>query len=135
MAATSVTGTHARPGSRRVGAARRFSGSSARTAPLRRTAPAVAAGVRWDRLGRLALLFVLASLAYLYVSAGAHLLSKLSQAHTHSAQVRSLRREHALLVSQHEVLSRQSTLEAEARRLGMIQPGEQPFIATGLPND
>jgi cell division protein FtsB len=94
-----------------------------------------AAGVRWDRLGRLALLFVLASLVYLYVSAGVHLLSKLSQAHAHSAQVRALRGEHALLVSQHQLLSRQSTVEAEARRLGMIKPGEQPFIATGLPGN
>lgn len=76
---------------------------------------------------------VLASLAYLYLSAGVHLLSKLSQAHAHTAQVRALRREHALLVSQHELLGRQSTLETEARRLGMITPGEQPFIATGLP--
>jgi cell division protein FtsB len=90
---------------------------------------------RWDRLGRLALLCVLVALVYLYASAGVHLLSKLSQAHAHSAQVRALRREHALLVSQHEQLSRQSTLEAEARRLGMIKAGEQPFIATGLPND
>ena len=107
-----------------------MSGPSAR---LARGAPVAAVGVRWDRLGRLALLFVLASLVYLYVSAGVHLLSKLSQAHAHRAQVSALRREHAQLVSQHELLSRQSTLEAEARRLGMIKPGEQPFIATGLP--
>jgi cell division protein FtsB len=91
--------------------------------------------VRWDRLGRLALLFVLAALLYLYLSAGIHLLSKLSQSHAHSAQVQALKREHAQLVRQHEVLGRQSTVEAEARRLGMIKPGEQPYIATGLPND
>ena len=30
---------------------------------------------------------------------------------------------------------RQATLEAEARQLGMIKPGEQPFIATGLPDN
>jgi cell division protein FtsB len=135
MAATSAAGTRARARTGGAAGARRVSGGSARGAQLRRAAPISAAGVRWDRLGRLALLFVLASLVYLYVSAGVHLLSKLSQAHAHSAQVRALRHEHALLVSQHELLSRQSTLEAEARRLGMIKPGEQPFIATGLPNN
>jgi cell division protein FtsB len=135
MAATGALGTRARVGSRGAAAPRRLSGASARSAAPRRAAAVSGAGVRWDRLGRLALLFVLAALVYLYASAGVHLLSKLSQARAHSAQVRALRLEHAQLVSQHELLSRQSTLEAEARRLGMIKPGEQPFIATGLPNN
>jgi cell division protein FtsB len=52
-----------------------------------------------------------------------------------SAAVAALRSEHAALARQHDVLARQSTLEAEARQLGMIKPGEQPFIATGLPNN
>jgi cell division protein FtsB len=133
MATTSAVGTRARAGS--AGAARRAAAASPRGARARRSTPTAAAGVRWDRVGRLALLCVLASLVYLYLSAGIHLLSKLSQAHAHSAQVRALRHEHALLVSQHQMLGRQSTLEAEARRLGMIKPGELPFIATGLPGD
>ncbi|HWX75681.1 MAG TPA: hypothetical protein VNZ05_10260 [Solirubrobacteraceae bacterium] len=96
---------------------------------------AASAGVRWDRLGRLALLFVLAALAYLYLSAGIHMLSKYFQDRRVSAAVVALRREHAGLVRAHEALARQSTLEAEARQLGMIKPGEQPFIATGLPSN
>jgi hypothetical protein len=94
-----------------------------------------AGGVRWDRLGRLALLCVLAALLYLYVSAGIHMLSKWLQDRRARAAVVSLQHEHALLVQQHEALGRQATLEAEARRLGMIKPGEQPFIVTGLPNN
>jgi len=91
--------------------------------------------VRWDRLGRLALLFLLAALLYLYLSAGIHMLSKWSQDRRNSAAVVALGREHAQLLRQHEVLARQATLEAEARQLGMIKPGEQPFIATGLPDN
>jgi cell division protein FtsB len=102
--------------------------------PARRS-PAAGAGVRWDRLGRVALLFVLAALLYLYLSAGIHMLSKWSQDRHVSAAVAALRSEHAALARQHDVLARQSTLEAEARQLGMIKPGEQPFIATGLPNN
>lgn len=91
--------------------------------------------MRWDRLGRIALLFVLVALVYLYASAGVHLLGKVSQERSHSAQVHALAAERSLLVRQHEALSRQSTLEAEARQLGMIKPGEQPFVVTGLPRD
>jgi cell division protein FtsB len=92
-------------------------------------------GVRWDRLGRIALLFVLAALLYLYLSAGIHMLQKWSQERRDSATVVGLKREHAQLARQHELLGRQATLEAEARRLGMIKPGEQPFVVTGLPNN
>ena len=91
--------------------------------------------MRWDRLGRLALLFLLVALLYLYLSAGIHMLSKWSQDGRTSAAVVALKHEHAQLLAQHEVLARQATLEAEARQLGMIKPGEQPFIATGLPDN
>src|ERR1700730_712146 len=117
--------------SRGLGAVR---GAARRARPAPRTA-LTGAGVRWDRLGRVALLFVLAALLYLYLSAGIHMFSKWSQDRRGSAAVVALKPEHALLVRQHEVLGRQATLEAEARQLGMIKPGEQPFIATGLPSD
>jgi cell division protein FtsB len=91
------------------------------------------AGVRWDRLGRVALLFVLAALLYLYLSAGVHTLSKWAQERRDGAAVAALQREHARLARQHEALGRQATLESEARQLGMIKPGEQPYLASGLP--
>ena len=108
------------------------------TLPRERAAPravTAGAGVRWDRLGRVALLFVLGALMYLYLSAGIHMLSKWAQARRDSAAVAALKHEHALLLHQHEALGKQATFEAEARQLGMIKPGEQPFIATGLPSN
>jgi cell division protein FtsB len=92
-------------------------------------------GVRWDRLGRIALLLVLAALLYLYLSAGVRLFTTWSAEHHDNASVVALRHEHALLAQQHAALARQSTLEAEARRLGMIKAGEQPFVITGLPGN
>ena len=83
----------------------------------------------------MALLCVLAALLYLYLSAGIHMLSKWAQAGHDSAAVTALKHEHALLLRQHEALGKQATLEAQARQLGMIKPGEQPFIATGLPSN
>jgi hypothetical protein len=94
-----------------------------------------AARVRWDRLARLAMLFVLGALLYLYLSAGMRMLSTWSQAHRGGAAVAAMTREHALLLRQHELLGRQGTLEAEARRLGMTKRNEQPYIVSGLPNN
>jgi hypothetical protein len=94
-----------------------------------------AARVRWDRLGRAAMLCVLAALVYLYLSAGVHMLSTWRQSQHDGAAVTSMEREHRLLVRQHESLSNQSTLESEARRLGMMKKGEQPYVVGSLPNN
>jgi hypothetical protein len=94
-----------------------------------------AARVRWDRVGRLAMLCVLGALLYLYLSAGIHMLSTWSQARGVRSAVTAMQREHATLVREHEALGRQGTLEAEARRLGMMKRGEQPYIVSGLPNN
>jgi cell division protein FtsB len=104
-----------------------------------RSRPPIAAGpvarIRWDRLGRLAMICVLAVLVYLYVSAGVRLFSTWSQARSDSAQVVTLEREHTLLQHQHESLGRRGTVEEEARKLGMVKPDEQPYVITGLPNN
>ena len=91
--------------------------------------------MRWDRLGRVAMLCVLVALAYLYLSAGIHLLSTWREARGDSAKVTTMQREHAQLQRQHEALGRLGTVEAEARRLGMMKPGERPYIVSGLPNN
>ncbi len=91
--------------------------------------------MRWDRLGRLAMLFVLAALLYLYLSAGFHMYSTWGQARKDSASVAALEHEHTRLVRQHEALGRQGTVESEARKLGMKREGEQQYVVTGLPSN
>ena len=91
--------------------------------------------IRWDRVGRVAMLLVGVALAYLYLSAGIHMLSTWSQSRHDSATVAAMEREHTSLSHEHEVLGRQGTLEGEARRLGMMKRGEQPYIVSGLPNN
>jgi cytochrome c-type biogenesis protein CcmH/NrfG len=97
--------------------------------------PGTAARVRWDRLGRLAMLFVLVALLYLYLSAGFHMYSTWGQARKDSASVVALEHEHTRLVRQHEALGRQGTVESEARKLGMRKEGEQQYVVTNLPNN
>jgi hypothetical protein len=91
--------------------------------------------VRWDRLGRMAMLLVLGVLVYLYLSAGIRMLSTWRQARSDSSAVTAMEHEHLLLTRQHEALGKQATLEAEARRLGMMHMGEQQYIVSGLPNN
>jgi hypothetical protein len=89
--------------------------------------------VRWDRVGRVAMLCVLAALVYLYLSAGIHMFSTWRESHRDGAAVATLEHEHRLLSSQHEALSKPSMLEQEARQLGMMKHGEQPYAISGLP--
>jgi hypothetical protein len=91
--------------------------------------------VRWDRLGRAAMLCVMAALVYLYLSAGIHMFSTWRQSHRDSAAVVSMEREHRALVRQHQTLSQPGTLEADARQLGMMRKNEQPYVVSGLPSN
>ena len=93
------------------------------------------ARVRWDRVGRLAMLCVLGALLYLYLSAGVRMFSTWRQARGDSAAVVALEREHRLLLRQHEALGSRATLEAEARKLGMMKAGERQYIVSGLPDN
>ncbi len=79
------------------------------------------------------MLCVTVAIVYLYLSAGVHLLSTWGESKRDSSQVRALERQNRLLQSQHTALSSQGTLQAEARRLGMIRPGEQAYVVSGLP--
>lgn len=112
---------------------RRSSASSSRSRAARRSA--LAPRVRWDRVGRVAMLCVLVALLYLYASAGVHMLSSWRQSRRADATVASLRSEHTRLKRQHEALLAPGTLEAEARQLGMMHKNEQPYVITGLPNN
>ncbi len=107
----------------------RHGGRSSRSAK-----PAVGR-VRWDRLGRIAMLLVLVALVYLYLSAGAHLLSSWKQSRRDNATVATMEREHRALESQHSALASQSTLEIEARQLDMVRPGERTYVVTNLPRN
>jgi len=93
------------------------------------------ARVRWDRLGRMAMLCVLVALVYLYASAGLHMLSTWRQSQRDGAAVAALEREHRALVHQREALMAAGTLETEARQLGMMKGGEQPYVIDGLPDN
>jgi hypothetical protein len=83
----------------------------------------------------MAMLCVLVALVYLYASAGLHMLSTWRQSRHDSATVASMQREHTQLIRQRQALTAPGTLEAQARQLGMMKQGEQPYVITGLPEN
>jgi hypothetical protein len=79
------------------------------------------------------MLCVLGALLYLYISAGARYLSTWREARHRSAAVSSLEKANARLRAQRIALGKPATVQAEARRLGMVRAGERAYIVTGLP--
>jgi cell division protein FtsB len=89
--------------------------------------------VRWDRLGRIGLLVVLAVVAGLYVRQGLSLLSTHSQAQQQESIVSHLSHQNAQLMAEQRTLNDPRAIERDARALGMVRPGERPYVVTGLP--
>jgi cell division protein FtsL len=91
--------------------------------------------VRWDRLGRIAMLFVLIALVFLYIGTGFHMLSTWRQSHRTTARVAAMESEHGRLIAEHNRLSSQANLEDQAKALGMQRPDEQTYIVGNLPKN
>jgi cell division protein FtsB len=89
--------------------------------------------IRWDRVGRWALLFVLGLVLYLYIGPLRTWVSTWQEAKQKRGEVATLRAENTKLRAHEQDLERSSALEREARRLGMVKAGERAYIVEGLP--
>jgi len=107
-------------------------GSAARPSPSTALG-AAALRVRWDRVGRVALLLLLAAVALLYVGPARSLVSTWQSSNAKQARLAALEREHEALVTRSKALHDPRTIEAEARRLGMVRPGERSYVVRNLP--
>ena len=84
--------------------------------------------IRWDRLGRWALIAVFAFVLYLYVGPAVSWVSTYRQAGEKRAEVASLKERNAELRARRAELRDKRALEREARRLGMVKAGEKAFV-------
>jgi cell division protein FtsB len=91
------------------------------------------ARVRWDRIGRFALLLVGVLVVCLYVNPLRTYVATLQEAKAKRAEVATLQREYSALVSRQRALRRPGSIELEARRLGMVRRNERAFVVKGLP--
>jgi cell division protein FtsB len=91
--------------------------------------------IRWDRLGRWALIAVLGFVLYLYIGPAATWVSTYKDAKRKRADVAALKAENARLRERRKELRDPASLEREARRLGMVKAGEKSDVIEGLPSE
>ena len=82
----------------------------------------------------MALLAGIVVLAGFYVSAGVNLVIDHTDSVNRRDQVIRLQQENAALLAKKRALVGPLGVAAEARRLGMVMPGEIPYVVTGLPS-
>jgi hypothetical protein len=90
-------------------------------------------GIRWDRLGRVALLCVLAGVLFLYIGPTMSWIEAYREAGRKREEVAALKERNRELRARKAQLQRPGTLEREARRLGMVRAGERAYVVEDLP--
>jgi cell division protein FtsB len=97
--------------------------------PRRRT------NIRWDRVGRLALLGTLFVILMLYISPAKHWWEQSRTANAQEQELQELSEENRGLKKRVRALRDPGALEREARRLGMVRQGERAYVIEGLPGE
>jgi cell division protein FtsB len=100
-------------------------GSARRRAPARSRQQS---SIQWHKVGRLALLFTLFVIVLLYIRPISHWIQQRSTAAHSESDLRALQREHDRLAARLRQLSGPGAVEREARKMGMVRQGEQPYV-------
>ncbi len=95
----------------------------------------MASRIRWDRVGRIALLCVAALVLYLYIGPTSAWISTYHESKQRRAALAELKQENKRLVARRDELRKPETLERIARELGMVRAAEKAYVVTGLPPD
>lgn len=88
--------------------------------------------VRWDRVGRVALVLVLFGVLVSYLNPVVNLVDAWRDSKAGEQHLTQLKAENASLREQVERAGNTATLEREARKLGMVKPGERAYVIEGL---
>jgi Septum formation initiator len=84
--------------------------------------------IRWDRVGRWALICVFAFVLYLYVGPARTWIGTYAEAKRKREEVADLRDRHEQLLERKRGLTREGAVELEARKLGMVKAGERLYV-------
>jgi cell division protein FtsB len=91
-----------------------------------------ASRIRWDRFGRVALVLVLFAVLISYIGPTLHVFDTWRESRAGEARLADLKVENARLEREARELDKPSAAIAEARKLGMVAPGEQAYVIDGL---
>ncbi len=89
---------------------------------------AASSRIRWDRVGRWALICVFAFVIYLYIGPARTWISTYAEAKRKREDVAKLRERRAELQQRRRALARAGAVELEARKLGMVKAGEKLYV-------
>jgi cell division protein FtsB len=104
-----------------------------RPAPRRRPAARKSASrIKWDRVGRIALVLVLFAVAYSYLNPAIDLFKTYQSTTAAKAEFHELLRENKRLHRAVHTADKAAIVEGIARKQGMIADGETPFVLHGL---
>ena len=90
--------------------------------------------IRWDRIGRALIIGVCLLIAVLYIRPLVSIVSARGEAADRRSEVQRLQVVNDRLTKRVEALKSPAALEIEARRLGMVKPGERAYVIKGLPD-
>ena len=88
--------------------------------------------VHWDRVGRVALLFLLCAVLLSYINPVVNFLDAWKDNRTEKAQLAELKEENAQLRERVVALDGPAEAERAARRIGMVAEGEGSYVIEGL---
>lgn len=91
--------------------------------------------VRWDRVGRVALVLVLFGVLVSYLNPVVSLVDSWRDSKLGEQRLAELKHQNEGLRERVRRASSPATLEREARRLGMVKPGERAFVIDGVGSD
>jgi cell division protein FtsB len=103
-----------------------------RPAPRRNPDRAAAGRIQWDRLGRVVLVLVVFGLLVSYVGPLYNLAKTYRSAGATKAELHRVQAENAQLERRVRHVKSDTVLRREARRQGMIEPGEQAYVVNGI---
>ncbi len=90
-------------------------------------------GIRWDRLGRVALLITLLVIVLSYASPARQWIKQSGTAGHQKEELSELTNENRHLKERLRALRDPGALEREARRLGMVRVGERSYVIENVP--
>ncbi len=103
-----------------------------RPAPRTRRGGRPASRIHWDKVGRVALVLVVAAVLVSYISPIVNFVDAWSDSRSEHAALADLKTENSKLRQRVAALDGEAAAERAARRVGMVAPGEAPYVLRGL---
>jgi cell division protein FtsB len=105
-----------------------------RARPAPRSGPSRGSRINWERLGRRVLVLVLFAVLASYLNPVVNLVDDWRDSQAEKERFAELLQENERLTKRAEAIRNPAAAEQQARRQGMVGPGERAYVIRGLPD-